>query len=390
MASTSILGVAMNHRSAFIALTMAATILTVARGGHELPVYPSYYPHEIELLTVVPERAADLLLAGKIQAYVGGAPRFTSAPPDSIHHVETLGSFVIVRVNPSLPGARDVQSGCATLDIVIRDLAGRSGDLIVHPYPVTPFHGDYLHHVDLAEAAKARALGSRADTARPDLKVKATSELARSLVRPEWRAPDSEWDVELAEVGAEELVATASVAINGWLGPAWIRTGWFHAYLLLSEQGSDSDLKQRIETRLRRLEFTAYDDAAERINLERSLVAELAGGCRMRVVGYTVKREYFSTVFTAGIENIAYDSVAGLNSPMFIRTVKLRDFPWNGWLALGINASPTAAWNPIAGFTDSFGRLMWSAVGDPALIPSPQDSGWVLNRVTNVQPGASP
>jgi hypothetical protein len=67
--------------------------------------------------------------------------------------------------------------------------------------------------------------------------------------------------------------------------------------------------------------------------------------------------------------------------------VKLKDFPWNGWLTLGINARPAAAWNPIAGMTDKFGRLMWYALGDPALLPSPYDSGWMLNRVADVQPG---
>jgi hypothetical protein len=381
----------MNRRSAFIVLAMAVTIATAAMSGHELPVYPSYYPHEIELAAVAPERAADLLLAGKIQAYVGGAPRFADALPDSIGSVESLGSFVIVRVNPSSPRAKDGSSACAIADIVVRDLAGKSGDLIVHPYPVTPFHGDYLHHVDLAEVAKARILGNRADSSgsdAQDLKVKADSEPARSLVRPEWRTQGSEWDVEIAEVGAAELVASASVAMNGWLGPAWIRTGWFQAYLFLNEHAGDENLKQRIETLFQRLQTSAHDDAVERINLERSLVVALASDCQVRVAGYTVKREYFSTVFTAGIENIAYDSVAGFNSPMFIRTVKLKDFPWNGWLALGIDAAPAVAWNPIAGFTDNFGRLMWSAVGDPALIPSPYDSGWMLNRISDVQSSA--
>ena len=79
------------------------------------------------------------------------------------------------------------------------------------------------------------------------------------------------------------------------------------------------------------------------------------------------------------------DSVMGLNSPMFVRTVKLKDFPWNGWLALGIDAAPIAAWNPIAGFTDNFGQLMWSAVGDPALIPAPNEPAWMLNRISDVQ-----
>ena len=92
--------------------------------------------------------------------------------------------------------------------------------------------------------------------------------------------------------------------------------------------------------------------------------------------------------YSAGIENISYDSIAGLNSPMFIRTVKLKDFPWNGWLTLGVDGQPTAAWNPIAGMTDRFGQLMWFAVGDLAALPSPYESGWVLNRIAGVQSGA--
>jgi hypothetical protein len=381
----------MNRRSAFIMFAMAVTIATAARSGHELPVYPSYYPHEIEITTVAPKRAEGLLLAGKIQAYVGGALRFAGAPPASIGNVESLGSFVIVRVNPSSPRVKDGASACAIADVIVRDLAGKIGNLIVHPYPVTPFHGDYLHHVDLAEAAKARILGGRADSSGSDtqyLKLKAGSEFAQTIVRPEWRTQGSDWDVEVAEVGAAELVASASVAMNGWLGPAWIRTGWFQAYLFLNEHASDENLKQRIETLFQRLQTSAYDDAVERINLERSLVTALASGCHTLVAGYTVKREYFNIDSSAGIENIAYDSLNGLNSPMFIRTVKLKDFPWNGSLALGIGAPPAAVWNPVAGFTDEFGRLMWSAVGDPALIPSPYESAWMLNRISDVQSSA--
>jgi hypothetical protein len=108
------------------------------------------------------------------------------------------------------------------------------------------------------------------------------------------------------------------------------------------------------------------------------------GGCRKTVAGYTVKREYFNSEFSAGIENIAYDAHEGFNSPMFIRTAKLKDFPWNGWLALGVDGRAKAAWNPIAGFTDPFGRLMWFALGDPAVVPSPYDENWVFNRISDV------
>jgi hypothetical protein len=381
----------MNGRRAIIVAAMALGIATVARSGHESSVYPSYYPHEIEIVTAVPERAADLLLAGKIQAYVGNSPRFAGTPPATIDSVASLGSFVIVRVNPTSPLIKAGTSACAIINAFMRNLAGASGDFAFHPYPVTPFHGDYLHHADLAEAAKVQAVSGPTNSSNSglsELKIRADGEVARTIVRPERIAQGSEWDVEVGEVGAAGLVASATHSTNGWLGPAWLRTGWYHAALLLGEHAGEEELKCRVDRHLNRLQMADYADAIERINLERSLVASLAGGCHVRVAGYTVKREYFSTVFTAGIENIAYDSIEGFNSPMFMRTVKLKDFPWNGWLTLGIDAAPEAAWNPIAGFTDEFGRLLWSAVGDPALIPSPNESAWMLNRITDVQSSA--
>ena len=172
--------------------------------------------------------------------------------------------------------------------------------------------------------------------------------------------------------------------LNGWLGPSALKTGWYQAYLLLGD-APEGKAKERVESNLRRLRDGGSADAVEHINLERDLVAELIAGCRKLVIGYTVKREYYNADFSAGIENIAYDAQQGFNSPIFIRTVKLKDFPWNGWLALGLDAHGQAAWNPIAGFTDPFGRLMWAALSDPAAMPAPYDTGWLLNRISDVQ-----
>jgi hypothetical protein len=376
------------RRAVFVGAILCA-VGTVARSGHELPVYPSYYPHEIELSAVAPERAAELLIAGKIQAYVGSAPGFAGAPPATVESVESLGSFVLVRVNPASRLASDERSACAAAESVVRDFRDRSDSFVLHPYPVTPFHGDYLHHVDRAESEKARVLAGEPAASPRELRVRAEGTLARSLVRPEWLARDSDWDLEVKEADAAALIGSARYSTNGWAGPPWIRTGWFHAYLLLSGQGGRAD-PERSKGDLERLRTFDYDGAVERINLERSLVAALGGSCHVRVAGYTVRREHFSTVFTAGIENIAYDSLTGFNSPMFVRTVKLKDFPWNGWLALGLDGRPSAAWNPIAGFSDSFGQLMWAAVGDAALIPSPYQSTWILNRVTDIRSSARP
>ena len=44
----------MNRRIAGLALVAAACAGTMAWAGHELPIYPSYYPHEIDIRTVPP------------------------------------------------------------------------------------------------------------------------------------------------------------------------------------------------------------------------------------------------------------------------------------------------------------------------------------------------
>src|SRR5260370_28330017 len=135
------------RRMLVIAMVAALGVATVARSGHELPVYPSYYPHEIEIATVMPDQGAGLLRDGTIHAYVDGPPTFAGTVPESIGAVESLGSFVIVRVNPASPQAKDDASACAAVRAIARVVAAH-GDVVLHAYPVTPFHGDYLHHVD--------------------------------------------------------------------------------------------------------------------------------------------------------------------------------------------------------------------------------------------------
>jgi hypothetical protein len=368
----------------------AAIVVPLAKAGHEFPVYPSYYPHEIRIEAIAPERAAALLRESKIHAYVGRELSLHDAPPESIQAVESLGSFVLVRVNSASPLAKDDASACAVAQALVHEMAARGKAVTMHPYPITPFHGDYLNHADLADAAAKRFLATAAPAPARRLKVHATGALPQSLVRREWIATGADWDAAIEEVPVAHLIGPALTQLNGWLGPPWVRTGWFQAAKLLGSSTDDSPVHERVRSDLHRLETRAYANAVERINLERDLVTSLTNGCRAMVAGYTVRREYLSTEYSAGVENIGFDSLTGLNSPIFLRTVKLKDFPWNGWLSLGVATPPTAAWNPVAGFTDEFGRLMWSAVGDPALIPSPNDAGWMLNRISDVQATPQP
>ena len=85
------------------------------------------------------------------------------------------------------------------------------------------------------------------------------------------------------------------------------------------------------------------------------------------------------------IEKRLKDLVKRKGEAAMTKTPAAKDPTRNGWLQLGIGQPPTAAWNPIGGFTDDFGRLMWFALGDAAAIPSPYEAAWVLNRISEVE-----
>jgi len=373
-------------------ILLAALLVALAAPRHDaraddvLEFYPSYYPHEIRIEAIDPASAAKLLAKNSLHAYVGGDPFPGGKPPPGLGHVESLGSYLVATFNTARGAMANRDARCASAGTLVSILAAAKGAYVFHPYPVTPFHMDYLHHFDLSESAKRRydprPVSSVSSLA---LKIRPNGTLAKQLVPSALRETGPGWDVTVEEIAVDDLVAPHRVGLNGWLGPPWIKEGWFQAYLLHAGTLREKIAKQAAEALYRRVATGAYGDETERFNLERRLVSLLREGCERVVVGYTTRREYFNNSdYSEGIENIAHDSQAGFTSPIFIRTVKLKDFLWNGWLRLGVETKPRAAWNPLGGFTDAPGRLIWAAVGDPGQFPAPYNSSWVPNRVTSM------
>ena len=143
--------------------------------------------------------------------------------------------------------------------------------------------------------------------------------------------------------------------------------------------------KERVEADLAAPQAGDFGGLVERINLERDLVAALTAGCRRIVAGYTVKREYVNVEFSAGIENIGYDAIEGLQFADLHPHGEAQGFSLERLARARHRRRAAAAWNPIGGMTDPFGRLMGFAVGDPALLPSPYEAGWMLNRISDVE-----
>lgn len=351
------------RKQRLVAALACAAVATPAWAGHEVSYYPSFYPQEIRIEPLDPERAGKEFVnpADPLHAYIGAAPRFTGEAPGHLNSVASLGSLLTASVNVRHVTSRDQR--CRTIESAVKAIGARPG-FVAHRYPVTPYHADYLGHVDRAAPAAAEPVAGNAQAVGQE-------------------------DVHFGEVAIDDLLLRSGAGFGTWPASPFAKEGWFQSYHLFRAVMADEVQRKRADDLYERLTHGEFADKADQIRLERDLIAALTANCEMAVIGYRLRREYHNDDFSNGIENILIDSQAGFNAPMFLRTVKLKDFPWNGWLRLGVATKPEAAWNPVAGFTDTAGRLVWSAVGDDAFLPVPFNSRWVGNRV-EVRPEDGP
>ena len=365
-----------------------------AQAGHESPFYPSFYPQEVRIETLDPALAAAGWSKTRVHAYIGGDAFGGGRVPADAAAVESLHSYLVLTFD-SVYGhyaaaSSNAQSRCKAAGRVLRALAPGGAGYVFHPYPVTPYHADYLEQFDLATRAQQQYAAQVDDsTAGPGLRIRAKGVLAEKLVPAPLKADAREWDATLEEIDVDQLVEPSSSGPVVWVGTPWMKQGWLQAYRLYTQPFVGGTAGILADAAYRRLVSGEDRNLTDRINLERALVARLVAGCERVVVGYTLRREYFSAEYSNGVENVGFDSQAGLQSRIFTRTVKLKDFPWNGWLRLGLATSPSAGWNPIAGFSDAFGQLLWLTVSDPALLPEPYGGSWIANRVS-VSPDQAP
>jgi hypothetical protein len=365
---------------AILATALAAWLSPTlpARSGHEFPVSPSYYPQEITLSVLSPAEVPGKLADGSLHAYLGANPFGGSSVPPTVARVESLAAYVLITLNPAARFPGDAGRRCIAARAVGEALAATPG-YRPHPYPVTPYHPDYLQHTDLAAAASA---STRVAWDGPPLRIRAGDPGAAAIVPPAQQAGGADWDAAVETVEVAPLWAAAAVGPNGSAGAPWLKLGWHHSYLVLRDGVPDPEARRRADALHERLTSGEVVTERQRLTLERELVSTLRAGCERIVAGYTLRTEVLNADYSSGVENAASDAQAGLGSAIFPRTVKLKDFPWNGWLTVGVPERPSAAWNPVAGFTDPTGRLLWLTLGDPAFLPSPHGSGWIPNRVT--------
>src|SRR6267143_6576435 len=218
--------------------------VVAAEAGHEITFYPSYYPQEIAVRFTGPATAATLLRQHRIHAYAGGDPFAAGAVPAHVRRAQSLRGFVVLTFPRAAGAFAEPEARCAAGAALSRALGGRAG-FVAHPYPVTPYHDDYVSHADLAQKARDRGTGT------PPRVRAAGGALAEALAAAGVARAGADADAVLEEIELPALLAGAETRLNGWLGPPWLKDGWFHAWLLHSgpaaRKAADDAFRRRTE-----------------------------------------------------------------------------------------------------------------------------------------------
>ena len=230
----------MKRAVAFVLIGIAAAIVTVARGGHELPIYPSYYPHEIEIKVAraraarprrcARERSRPMSVA--VCAMSARRPsrcaRSSRSAPSSPCASIRPPRWRRTRLRPAPPSRRS-----------LRELAGherfRPASLSGHAVPrrLSPSRRPRGRR----QGALRRLTPRRSATSRSRRAARSRNSIRigrRAMRTGTWRS---------VEVDAAGLMDAATLAMNGWIAPPWVRTGWFHAERLLADAISDPAAK---------------------------------------------------------------------------------------------------------------------------------------------------
>ena len=299
----------MKRARAFAADRLAVAIVTVARGGHELPIYPSYLSAR--------DRDQDDRARPRRRGAARGqdpclcrtrlelrGPAAGRAPRDRD------ARLVRRRADQSAIGAGAGRSvGLRRGQDGHPRTRGTEPTSSLHPYPVTPLHGDYLHHADLAAAAKARALRTAMRRrARPQGEGE----------RPSARATG--WSATASGLGCRDHRNRRDRAGGvGDLGDERLAGAALAAHRLVPCRAVAGGCARAIRPRSNAvaIEPAAPQEPASFPGSSSASIWSATWSRRSRAaVGSSspatrVKREYVNVEYSAGIENIGYDAHRG-------------------------------------------------------------------------------
>ena len=318
-----------------------------SQAGHEVSYYPSFYPQEIRLEPLDPQAAAARIPEQDRSAQpLCRRQRRASTPRSRASEV----GLIACRLHRGVVSPR---RKAATVAAPRSPRRPRRGRLTGHRRP--PLSG-----------------------LRPTMPTISPTPTARSPCRAP-AAPPAPHDVEIEEIPVNDLLRKSGAGAGIWLAPPWTKEGWFQAYRVLRAASATGASAERADALYERRLPGRFKDAAERLDMQRALVAGWRG-CERGIVGYRLRRECLQRRLLQRVENIASDS-----QPDSTRRRgphhEAQGLPLERLAARRHRGAATAAWNPVAGFSDETAGWCGRSWATMPICRSPYNSRWVQNRV---------
>ena len=423
---------------------LVSTYVEGVMAGHENPFQQSYYPHEVRFFKIDnPDEVPRLIAETSDTPVVKGLHLYLA--PVSVDDVKearrvgpakslkTLGSIYTVLLNPVDDGrnpfaSKKFRQAFARFLIDREALATGLGDAEPLYIPITRYHPDYRFVIDIDqrirgqwkpnEAMVKQALadylesvggsveggritieGSEAVLAVAGIEGDAIAgvivkQLAEKLEKLGFKVKTISMEASPTRLRDLEEYQGVNIVVerldlldyiferlrnvNGiYVGLDAYDDARLAAHIYLKPGGADDEASRAAQ----KLLSGDYSGWQERMNLIRTLIL---GGIDESVrtpVMLTYQHYLYNDDYDQGVENMARSPITGPFSDVFYRTVKLRLFPWNGWLLVGLDVERSSAYNPVLGFTDKWGRNLWMMLSDSASVFQPYNGSWEVNRV---------
>jgi len=404
-------------------------IPNVALAGHENPLQFSFYPHEVRFFKVKPDtdivkmitETTDTPTVKGMHIYLGGinhedAQKLKNKGPikllNAIDRIYTI--YVNTKQDETNPFSLEDFRKAFLRNIVDRfELASNIPSSEPLFIPITEYHSEYRYLVDLDKMfreewryderlvnsvlgdylrisgakivngkIKSRngdditiriALPSGDETARriANYVVEKLEKMGFNTTLLSYSGGQDEYHIAIRRYEYQDLTLNSLKNVNGiYIGLERYKGIYLASYIYGSVVREYSRL--------------FYGDALDEITyakLLREFILKGVEDSAEQPVIMTYEYYLYNDDYDQGIENMARSPLTGPFSDVFYRTVKLKLFPWNGWLLVGLDEDRETAYNPVLGFNDKWGRNLWMMLSDPAVLLQPYNNSIEPNRV---------
>lgn len=376
----------------FIAFTLVFPqfYANIGLAGHENVQYQSYYPHEIRFLQVDNLDSALKLMrntttSGRVQGlhlYMEMSKKEEVSGITSVKFLEQITKIYYLKFsefnqhlkNKTLRTA--LSYGCINRVELAKEM--KTNPLFI---PLLPQHRETSYVKDFEEMLKTVNCGNvshklgnlkvgftPAEEAVAEKIVGQIKHNAGSNINVEKVRDSDAWDILVAGVDVPGYVFSKLKYING----VFYGTDSFDGITFIRDLflAGKNITEQRIK------------NEADLFLYTRLLVSDWYENSFTHPLMYDLQYYVYNDDYDEGLHNMAWSPLVGFLEPSaFFRTVKIKLFPWNGWLLVGSPSVDKCRFNPFLVPGDATCYGLWSVLSDPAFVLNPYNLTFEPNRV---------